>query len=327
LELSPTFPQVGVPVVDCVTPLPLREIVAGELLALLATETLPLALPEAVGAKVTLSVAVCPGVSVVFALTPLALYPVPLVLTPEIVTFEFPVFVRATFCVPPLPALTLPKLRLVGFAPISFVTATPAPPKEIPSGELGALLVREIEPLELAAAVGEKTALKVLVFPAGIVNGVVKPLRLKPVPVTVAWEIVTLAPPGFDKVKVCELPVPIVTLPKLALVGVTASCGWTPAPFRAMVVGELLALFTTDTLPFTLPVTVGAKVKPNEALCPAARVNGVVIPLPVKPLPITLTWEILRLLAPVFDSVMDCALLLVPIRTLPKLSEVVLEES
>jgi hypothetical protein len=122
LELSPTFPQVGVPVVDCVTPLPLREIVAGELLALLATETLPLALPEAVGAKVTLSVAVCPGVSVVFALTPLALYPVPLVLTPEIVTFEFPVFVRATLKTLLLPTFTFAKSRLVGLVPSTAVT-------------------------------------------------------------------------------------------------------------------------------------------------------------------------------------------------------------
>ena len=59
LELSPDFPQIGAPLeVDCATPVPLSEIVAGELLALLATETLPLALPPAVGANVTFTVAV-----------------------------------------------------------------------------------------------------------------------------------------------------------------------------------------------------------------------------------------------------------------------------
>jgi hypothetical protein len=73
MELSPDTPQVGAPLVDCVTPLPLSGIVTGELLALLATDTLPLALPAAVGANVTFTVAVWPGVSVVFALTPLAL--------------------------------------------------------------------------------------------------------------------------------------------------------------------------------------------------------------------------------------------------------------
>jgi len=72
--VSPDFPQVGAPlVVVCATPLPLSEMVAGELLALLATETLPLALPAAVGANTTFKLAVWPGVSVVLALTPLAL--------------------------------------------------------------------------------------------------------------------------------------------------------------------------------------------------------------------------------------------------------------
>ena len=109
--------------VDCVTPLPLREMVAGELLALLATETLPLAVPAPVGANVTFSVAVCPGVRVVLALTPLALYPVPLVLTPEIVTFEFPVFVNVTLKTLLLPTFTFAKSRLVGLAPSTAVTA------------------------------------------------------------------------------------------------------------------------------------------------------------------------------------------------------------
>jgi len=56
-----------------VAPVPDRAIVVGELLALLETATLPVALPAAVGAKATLSVAVCPGVNVVLAATPLAL--------------------------------------------------------------------------------------------------------------------------------------------------------------------------------------------------------------------------------------------------------------
>ena len=60
------------------------------------------------------------------------------------------------------------------------------PLRLIPSGELGALLTKEIEPLELVAAVGENTALKVTWFPAAMVKGVVKPLRLKPAPVRLA---------------------------------------------------------------------------------------------------------------------------------------------
>lgn len=168
------------------------------------------------------------------------------------------------------------------------------------------------------AAVGEKTALKVARFPAAIVSGVVKPLSVKPVPVTLAWEIVTLALPPFVRVKVCELLVPMTTLPKLALAGVTANCAWMPAPLKAMVVGELLALFATETLPVTLPAADGEKVTLRGALCPAARVNGVVIPLAAKPLPVTLIWEILKLAVPAFFRVMVCALLFVPTRTFPK---------
>lgn len=52
---------------------PVRAIVVGELLALLVTVTLPVALPVEVGVKPTVNVADCPGVSVVFGATPLAL--------------------------------------------------------------------------------------------------------------------------------------------------------------------------------------------------------------------------------------------------------------
>ena len=57
-EASPEMPHVGAPVVVCAAPLPLSEIFAGELVALLATERLPLALPAVLGAKATDTVAV-----------------------------------------------------------------------------------------------------------------------------------------------------------------------------------------------------------------------------------------------------------------------------
>jgi hypothetical protein len=266
LLLSPDFPHVGVPLVVCATPLPLSGIVAGEFVALLATEILPVGLPATVGAKATFSVADCPGVSVVLAVTPLVLYPPPVVVTPEIVTLEFPLLVKVTFSEPLLPTFTFPKLKLVGLAPKRCVAAAPVPLREMASGELGALLTSEIELVVLVAAVGVNTALNVDVFPAAISNGVVKPLRLNPVPATLACEIVTLALPGLDKVKVCELLVPMKTFPKPALAGVTAKPACTPVPLSEMVVGEALALFGTDTLPVTLPVDAGAKVTLNEAL-------------------------------------------------------------
>src|SRR6266478_9871863 len=90
--------------------------VAGELVALLVTETLPVTLPVAAGAKVTFKVAVCPGVRIVPADTPLALKPAPEMLTFEIVTLELPELVSVTARVLLAPVFTLPKLKLVGLA-------------------------------------------------------------------------------------------------------------------------------------------------------------------------------------------------------------------
>jgi len=90
--------------------------VAGEFVALLVIVTLPVTLPVAAGAKVTFKVAVCPGVRIVPADTPLALKPAPEMLTFEIVTLELPELVSVTARVLLAPVFTLPKLKLVGLA-------------------------------------------------------------------------------------------------------------------------------------------------------------------------------------------------------------------
>jgi hypothetical protein len=76
---------------------------------------LPLALPALVGANETLSVAVWLGVSIVPALTPLALNAPLGCVTPEIVISALPVFVSVTFCELLLPTVKLPKATLAGF--------------------------------------------------------------------------------------------------------------------------------------------------------------------------------------------------------------------
>jgi hypothetical protein len=94
-----------------------------------------------------------------------------------------------------------------------------------------------------------------------------------------------------------------------------------------MVVGELLALLTTDTPPVAAPVVVGEKVTLSEALCPAARVSGGAMPLAANPDPVTFTCEMLTVPVPVLVREMDRAPLLVPTVTFPKLRDVVLGES
>jgi hypothetical protein len=93
-----------------------RETVAGELAALLATVTLPLTPVDVAGVNVTFMVAVCPGVRVCPVETPLAENPAPEMLTLETDTLEFPALVSVTPKVPLLPIATLAKLRLVALA-------------------------------------------------------------------------------------------------------------------------------------------------------------------------------------------------------------------
>jgi hypothetical protein len=115
--------QAGKEEADCCTPVPERETVAGELVALLATEMLPVTLPEAVGSKLAFKEADCPGARVVPEATPLALKLAPETVTPEIVTLEFPLLVSVTARVLPEPTFTFPKFKLVGFAPSRALAA------------------------------------------------------------------------------------------------------------------------------------------------------------------------------------------------------------
>src|SRR5712691_9546496 len=161
----------------------------------------------------------------VLALTPLALKPAPVTVTPEMVTLEFPLLVSVTGNPLLPPTFTLPKLRLVGLAPSKNVAVTPVPLRAMARGEPGALLLMETLPLALPAAAGENVAVNEVLCPGLRVSGAVMPLMVNPVPEALAAEIVTLAVPVFFKVIVCELLFPVMTLPKAALDGVAESCG------------------------------------------------------------------------------------------------------
>jgi hypothetical protein len=85
-----------------------RAICAGEFAALLATNTLPVTEPAAVGAKFILNVALCPAVKLSGAVIPLAVKPAPEVLISEMLTLEFPVLVSVTVLLLLLPTFTFP---------------------------------------------------------------------------------------------------------------------------------------------------------------------------------------------------------------------------
>src|SRR2546425_3321327 len=271
----------------------------GELVALLTSETLPVAVPAVVDAKTTLKLAVCPAAKVSGAVRPLALKPLPETLICEMLTLELPELVRVTVCgVLWLPTVTFPKLRLVGLAVRRKVEVTPVPLNAMAEGELGASLTSERLPVTLPALVGAKATLKLVLCPALRVSGTVRPVMLKPFPEGVACEMVTLPVPELIRVMVCELRVPTATSPKLALGGTTESCGCTAVPLRAIVVGEFGALLTRDTKGVMLGVMAEVGGTRMVVIINGVRVRGRLSPPTLRPLPETLAWETVTMALP-----------------------------
>jgi hypothetical protein len=203
-------------------PVPARGIVRVGLDPFDVTVTLPLALPADSGAKVTLKVALCPAVSVAGVEMPLNVNPVPLIPTCEIVTVDPPVLVTVSDNACLLFTCTLPKSRLVGFAPIAPI-ATPVPDNGSDSVGLGASEVMVTVPLRLPVVCGANVAVNVVLLEALSASGVAMPLSLNPLPLTDACVILTVDPELLVSVTVWLLWLPTVTLPKLSLAGFTAS--------------------------------------------------------------------------------------------------------
>lgn len=172
--------------------------VIGELVALLATVTLPGKLPAAAGENVASRVADCPGVKVKPAETPLAVYRVPETVTFDTVTLEFPAFVKVTLNTLLFPITTFPKLKLDALLVSSAVAAIPIPLKDTVLGELVMSLMTETLPDNAPATLGEKTTLNVNCFPASIVRGSEIPEIATPAAVVLACVTVRPDPPPFD---------------------------------------------------------------------------------------------------------------------------------
>jgi hypothetical protein len=103
--------------------------------------------------------------------------------------------------------------------------------------------------------------------------------------------------PLFDNWIVCVAGVPSVTLPKLALEGVTAKAGCTALPATEITVFAPWALATV-IFPVMFSEAVGLNVTLIVAFWPAANVSGVTIPLMLKSFAFTVIWEIVRLAVP-----------------------------
>src|SRR5439155_822090 len=179
--------------------------------------------------------------------TPLTLNPEPDTFAWEIVTLDPPVLVNVSCRLELLPSITVPKLKLEGLAP-SVPGVTPDPLNGTLRVGFEASLVMATFPLTDPLACGANCTLNVFDCPADKVVGKLKPLNVYPLPLALAWLIVTLVPPEFVRVAESVCVVPVWTFPKLRLAGVAASCPPViPVPETGTVTVELV--FVPDNPP------------------------------------------------------------------------------
>src|SRR2546425_555376 len=174
----------------------------------------------------------------------------------------------------------------------------PLPAREIVVGEMAASLTSETLPDTLPVAVGANCTLKVLDCPAARVSGNVSPLMLKPGPVKLPCAMVKLRPPDSVKLMSCTVVLPTSTLPKLALGFFFKDSATTEIYLLPYTTLFRSASLTSETLPDTLPVAVGANCTLKVLDCPGGRVSGKVSPLMLKPGPVAPPRETVRLTLP-----------------------------
>ena len=99
----------------------------------------------------------------------------------------------------------------------------------------------------------------------------------------------TLEPPVLVTVSERDLLLPTVTLPKLSVVGFAPNVPCeTPVPDSGMFRVVFEAFEMMLILPLAPVAAAGVNVTLKVVLCPAVRVNGVVIPLMLNPPPLML---------------------------------------
>ena len=323
LELCPTVMFVKVKLVgDAVstaaaaTAVPVKGIAKLGFEASDVTVTVPLNVPAEVGANFTVNVVLCPAVSVTGGVIPETLNPVPDAATAEIVRLEPPVFVMVSVWLEFCPTVIFVNVKLVGDADATAGVA-PVPDNAISAVLLDPLKLSETCPLTAPPAVGANFTPNVLSCPGANVKGRLNPVTLKPAPVTVACEIVRLAPPVFCRVSVCVALLPTATVPKLKLLGLVDNTPDTiPVPASGTFRTLLAPVFVSARLPVTLPTACGWKTILKLVVCPAVRVIGKLNPLIVKLGEFTLAAVMSRLVPPVLVRVL-ASVWLVPTPTLP----------
>jgi len=170
------------------------------------------------------------------------------------------------------------------------------------------VLTTDALPEALPATVGVNVTPKLAVCPADKVRRGAEPLRVKPVPVTLTWEMLTGALPVFVSVTLCVALALRVSLPKLkeVVLGVSCRTGDKPVPLSGMVVGEFGALLISVRLLEELVPDVGVKLNVKVVDFPGANVSGIARPVRPKPVPGPANCVTLRLAVPGLLNVIVC---------------------
>src|SRR5271170_4347832 len=215
------------------------------------------------------------------------------------------------------PMTTSPKLALAGVADRRPITPVPLSPMANLLSE--ALLVIAILPVASPVVTGVKWASRLMLCPTESFKGVATLLMEKPLPLTLTREMVRLLVPVLLSLTAFESLSPMTTSPKLALAGVADRRPITPVPLSPMANLLSEALLVIAILPVASPVVTGVKWASRLMLCPTESFKGVATLLMEKPLPLTLTREMVRLLVPVLLS-LTAFESLSPMTTSPKLA-------
>lgn len=187
-------------------PVPVKDSAVGEFAALLMNERTADAVPLLCGVNPIVNEALWPAEIVTGKESPLKANS-ELVLVPDDTVTLVPDALSVPVWLFVVPTETIPKFNVVG--------ETDKDPAGVPLPESGMVIVEgvafettEMLPLALPALVGVKIVLNVTLWPAVSVKGAFKPCSLKPVPVVLACEMVTLELPELVSVsdRVALLP-------------------------------------------------------------------------------------------------------------------------
>jgi hypothetical protein len=295
-------------------PVPLRLITAdGFVEELLARESAPVTAPMAAGSKLTVSVAVCPGLRVSGKLAPDMLKPAPVSVPALMVSGAVPEEVRVTDCgVAAVFTVTLPKAMLPVLRLRVLVLAFSARAKV----------------LEMVPAVAVRVAV------CAVVTEVTAAEKATPVElagtVTVAGRVtagsllerLTRSPPlpaAAARVTVqASVPAPVIE-PGVQERALSVPGAAVPVPPRLITAdGLVVELLVRVIAPVAAPAVVGSKLTVSVADCPWLRISGKLAPGMLKPVPVSVPALMVSGAVPEEVKVTDSGVAAVPTVTLPK---------